>query len=236
MGRFIYQSVEEMTRPETLAGLVKRPIAKVRVEPCQPVGWSSTESQFMAVKIDDGDYPPYVVKRMTRERDWVMQMTADQNWRAVTIWQHGLLDHLPEEIDHATIACAADGEGYAFLMRNVTHALLDDNVALSEADSEFNLDAMAALHAKFWNDAAVDSPPMNLCSPEALFTHTAPGKIQRQIMDSPVPVYGMILEGWRSLPAFVGADVADLLLELSRNPRPLCKAFLRYPQTLVHGD
>jgi hypothetical protein len=236
MEHFIYQSVEEMTRPETLASLVNRPITKVRVEPCQPVGWSSTESQFMAVKIDDEDYPPYVLKRMVSEQDWVMQMTDDRHWRAVTIWQHGLLDQLPEQIDHATIACTIDGDGYAFLMRNVTHALLDDRASLSEADGEFSLDAMAALHASFWNNPVVDNPVLNLCSPEHLFTHTAPGKIRQISANKPAPIYDMILEGWRSLPAFVDPDVLELLLGLSRDPLPLCKALLRYPQTLVHGD
>ena len=236
MERIMFPTIDDMTRPESLTALINRPITKTRLAPYQIAGWSSTESQFLAVEIDDAEYPHFVLKRMVRERDWVMQMTEDQHWRAVAIWQYGLLDNLPEEIDHAIIACAIDGDGYAFLMRNVTHALLGEGNSLSEADNEFNLNAMAALHATFWGDAALHNPILNLCSPENLFTHTAPEKINRIAPDNPAPVFDMMQEGWRLLPTFVDEDVVDLLLALARDPQPLCNAFLDYPQTLVHGD
>ena len=236
MERIMYHTIEDMTRPETLTVLINRPITKTRLAPYQIAGWSSTESQFLAVEIDGTEYPHFILKRMVRERDWVMQMTDDEHWRAVTIWQHGLLDNLPEEIDHAIIACAIDGDGYAFLMRNVTHALLGEGNSLSEADNEFNLNAMAALHASFWDDTALHNPVLNLCSPENLFTHTAPEKIQRIAAGNPTPVVDMVQEGWRLLPTFVDVDVVHLLLDLTRNPQPLCNALSDYPQTLVHGD
>jgi hypothetical protein len=173
---------------------------------------------------------------MAQEKDWVMQMTEDQHWRAITIWQDGLLDRLPEEIDHAIMACTLDGEGYALLMRNVTHALLPDESSFSEADNEFTLDAMTALHATFWDDVALHNPGLNLCSPENLFTHTAPEKTRQLATDNPSPVLEAILEGWRILTTFVDADVVDLLRDLARDPRPLCSALSSYPQTLVHGD
>jgi hypothetical protein len=50
-----------------------------------------------------------------------MQTTEDRVCRAAGIWQQGLLDCLPEEIDHAISACALDGKGYALLMHNVTY-------------------------------------------------------------------------------------------------------------------
>jgi hypothetical protein len=78
MEHVLHQSIEDMTRPEALAALVSRPLQKVRLEPCQPVGWSSTESQFIAVKVGDEDYPPHVLKRMVRKRNRVMQVTEDQ--------------------------------------------------------------------------------------------------------------------------------------------------------------
>jgi hypothetical protein len=231
----LYGSIAEMTDPKILSVLVNKPITKTRLVPYQTIGWSSTDSQFLAVETDDAEHPQYIVKRMLREQDWVMQMTEDQHWRAVAIWQHGLLDSLPEEIDHTIIACAVDENGYALLMRNIAHTLLD-NISLSETDNEINLNAMAALHATFWNDKALNNSILNLCSPENLFTHTAPERIQQITTNNPAPVLNMILEGWRLLPKFIDADVVDLLRGLAHDPNPLCTALLNYPQTLVHGD
>ena len=236
MKRILYRSIEEMTRPETLSALVQQPLTTTRLVPFQTGGWSSTGSQFLTVETDHAEQPPYIVKRIAPERDWVMQMTEDQHWRAITVWQRGLLDRLPEEIDHAIIACAVDGQGYALLMRNVTHSLLPDGTPLSEADNQFNLDAMAALHTTFWDDIGLHSPDLNLCSPQNLFTHTAPEKIGRMATDNPAPVLDMVLEGWRLLPKLVDAEVVDLLRDLAHDPRPLCHALAGYPQTLVHGD
>jgi hypothetical protein len=173
---------------------------------------------------------------MIPERDWVMQMTGDQHKRAISIWQHGLLDRLPEEIDHAIVACAVDGTKYALLMRNVAHSLWPDGTILSEEDTEFSLEAMAALHVAFWEDHALNDPTLNLCSPEYLFTHTAPERTQRLAQNNSTPILEMILEGWRRLPTFIEPDVAELLRYLARDPAPLCTALANYPQTLVHGD
>ena len=240
MKHTLYPSVETMTQPETLSALVQQPITTTRLAPFQTAGWSSTESHFVAVETDletdSAAHPRYVLKRMTRERDWVMQATDDKHGRATAIWQQGLLDRLPEEIDSAVIGCAVDGTDYAILMHDVTDTLLLDGAPLSAADNAFILDVMAALHGTFWEDAALQNPDMHLCSPQHLLTHTAPEKIQRLAATGSTPVLAILLEGWRALPTLVDADVAELLRALAHDPRPLCTALARYPQTLTHGD
>ena len=106
MKNILYGSLEEMIRPETLSGLVNRRMTRIQLRPYQTAGWSSTESQFLAIKIDGEKNPQYILKKLARDQDWVMQTTDDRHWRTVSIWQNGLLDSLPEEIDHAIIACA----------------------------------------------------------------------------------------------------------------------------------
>lgn len=236
MERPLYRSIEELIQPATLSLLTQRPITKAWLAPFQPAGWSSTESDFFVVETDDAAAPRYVLKRMVRERDWVMQATEDHHGRAAAIWQHGLLDSLPEQIDHAAVACASDEWGCAILMHDVSEALVPEHRPLSEADEELNLGAMAALHAAFWDAVEVHDPALQLCSPEHLFTHTAPQKIRRAAMSHTAPVLGMILEGWRVLRSLVDSDVAELLQALAADPRPLCTALAGYPQTLIHGD
>lgn len=235
MKNILYGSIEEMTRPETLSILVNQPITSVRLVPYQTVGWSSTDSQFLAIEIDGEKNPKFVLKRLVREQDWVMYTTNDQDWRTVSIWRGGLLHSLPKEIDHATIACAADNDGFAFLMHNVAHNLLE-RTSLSESDHDVTLYAMAALHAAFWDSNALIKFTKDLCRPEHLFTHTAPAKIRKITTKKPAPVLDMILEGWRILDTLIEGEVAELLRELAHDPQPLCAGLLNYPQTLNHGD
>jgi aminoglycoside phosphotransferase (APT) family kinase protein len=236
MEHTLYRSIEEITQPATLSALVQRPITRTRLVPFQPAGWSSTESRFLAVETDDAAAPRYVLKRMNPGRDWVMQATEDQHGRATTIWQHGLLDHLPEEIDPAIIGCAVDGVEYAILMHDVSDALVPEQSSLSKADHECSLNAMAALHATFWESAALEHPALHLCRPEHLITHTAPDKIRRMAATRPSPILEIILEGWRALPALLDADVVELLETLAHDHRPLSAALAACPRTLVHGD
>jgi len=165
-----------------------------------------------------------------------MAATEDNHWRAISIWQHGLLDRLPEEIDHGIIACTVDEEGYAMLMHNVSHALMQWDNLQSEADNIFILETMAALHAAFWNDSDLSNPVLNLARPRDFFTHTAPDKIRLIAETNSSGILEIILDGWRLVPEHIDADVADLLQSLAHDPSPLCNALASYPQTLVHGD
>jgi len=234
--RRLYCSIEELLQPETFSNLTQQPITTTCLSPFKTLGPSSTESQFLTIDACDVGQPRYILKRIRQDQDWVMQATEDWHWRAIAIWQHGLLDRMPEEIGHGIIACTVDEEGYAILMRNVSHTLLPHNKPLSEEDNAFILDALAALHVAFWENRALDNPVFNLCQPENYFSHTSPEKIRRIAETNSSFVLEMILEGWRQMPKFVDADVADLVFNLVHDPSPLCKALVGYPHTLVHSD
>lgn len=232
----LYASIEEMTRPDTLSDLVHEHMPATCLTPFETNGWSSTEAQFLGVNGCNGDPPRYIIKRLRKNKDWVMAATNDDHWRAITVWQGGLLDRLPQEIDHGIIACAVDGDGYAILMHNVSQALLPEDNPLAEADNAFVLEAMAAFHAAYWRDNGLNDPTLNLCTPEDFFTHTAPQKIRPLAETNPSPVVEIILEGRQLIPQHLDADVAGLVLSLANDPSPLCDALAGFPHTLVHGD
>lgn len=236
MARRIYSSIEEMTRPDTLSNLVHERVPATCLVPFETKGWSSTEAEFLGVNGCNGDQPRYIVKRLRKDKDWVMAATNDDHWRAITVWQQGLLDRLPEEIAHGILACTVDGDGYAILMHNVSQAMLPEDKLLSKADNKFILQAMAAFHTAYWDDNGLNDPVLNLCTLEDFFTHTAPQKIQPLAETKSSPVLEIILEGRQLIPQHLDADVADLVLNLAEDPSPLCDALAGFPQTLVHGD
>ncbi len=238
MKHTLYTSIEEMIRPETLGELEHTTFTATRLAPFQRHGLSG--STFLAVHTTNGIYgngPRYVVKRVSREWDWIMNATGDQYGRTTTLWQHGILDRLPPEIDHAVVACATDGTGRAILMRDMTETLLPDgDQPISEEAHKLILDAMAALHAAFWEDPDVHHPALNLCTPEQTFSVASPEMARQVFAVCPNEVLEMVIEGWNLLPTYVGADVAELLHSLVQDPSPLCNALARFPQTLVHSD
>ncbi|MCP4282975.1 MAG: hypothetical protein GY792_00765, partial [Gammaproteobacteria bacterium] len=153
------------------------------------------------------------------------------------LWQHGILDRLPEEIEHTVVACATDGTGRAILMRDVRETLLPDSEQpISEEDHELILDAMAALHTAFWEDPILQHPALNVCTPGQICTLASPEKARQALAVCPHEVLEWAIGGWDLLPEYVEADVAELLRSLARDPSSLCTALARFPQTLVHGD
>jgi hypothetical protein len=232
-----YDSIEDMIQPETLSRLLQHPIATTRLAPFETAGWSATGSDFLGVFIDGEQQPSLVVKRMSMEWDWLMCNTDDVLGRSVTAWQYGFLDRMPPEIDTTVIACARDGAGQAIMMHNVTESLLPSQTKLSESDNAVILDAMAALHATFWKDTALQDSALGLCSLANFITHSSPEKGQRLLGRLPnTEVVNMMIEGWRLVSSFVEPDVADLLLALVHDPSRLTTALAAYPHTLVHGD
>ena len=235
MRRKIFGSLEEVTLPNVLSDLVQENIPSVCLEPFTTSGHSTTDSQFLSVDDCQNETPRYIIKRVRPAQDWSMQTTEDWHGRFVENWQHGLLDRLPEGIEHGVIACFKDEGGYGLLMHNFTHALVPDG-EMALRDHETILGGMAALHAEFWQNPGLSDPRFEFCPPQLLWTFTSPQRITKAGPEVSSSILGMILEGRRLLPDFVERDLADQVDRLMRDPAPLCTALAKYPQTLVHGD
>ena len=232
----LYDSVDEMLAPETLSELAGQSISSVRCAPFEHNGLAGSE--LLAVETDEGQGPRYVLKRASLERDYLMRASGDRRCRSVTLWQHGLLDRLSPNIDHAIVACATDGPGWGILMRDVSKALFSRERSPDAAETERILDAMAAQHAAFWEAPELVDPALGLCSLQQLFRPYLPASVRKEPEPQSPPSWLIkaIKEGWELLPTLAEPDVSDILGRLAADPRPLCDALLRYPCTLVHGD
>ena len=233
-----FANLDELLAPETLSELTGSAVNSVRQLPFAG-GHSASGSRFFAVETNDGHGPRFIVKRVSREWDWIMRATDDRLGREALAWTSGLLDHLPPEVTHPIVAAARDGDGWAILMHDVTNALVPPHdpyigAPIGETDHACFLDALAALHARFWNEAAGAAPP-GLCSPEDRYRAFSPETGQRE--GDGVDVYPRIIrEGWDLLPTLVDPALANLVAGLADDPGPLTAAQARYPQTIVHGD
>ncbi|MGH9121790.1 MAG: hypothetical protein ACRDYC_07565 [Acidimicrobiales bacterium] len=70
---------------------------------------SKSGARFERVVIDGRSM---VLKYQDARDDWLMRASGDlEGRRFVSLWESGLLDALPKEIDHAVAGAAAEGEG-----------------------------------------------------------------------------------------------------------------------------
>jgi hypothetical protein len=227
----LFDSVDELLAPETLTSLTGQPVKYVR---CLPRQGGVSGSHLLSIEANDGEANArYVLKRMARQWDWVMNSSDDRHCRAVALWQSGLLDQCQPSIDHAILACTQDGDGWAILMRDVTPTLLGSRT-LTAREIYCLLDALAVLHATFWEAPGLAEPTLGLCNTMDLLHAFSPEIAQR--VPSTTIIAKMIAEGWGLLQTLVAPDVAALLRQLVADPQPLCAALAHYPATLVHGD
>jgi hypothetical protein len=170
-----------------------------------------------------------VAKHVSADSDWIVRATHDQG-RVARLWSSGLLARMPAAIDHTILGVEADGTGWTVVMRDASAALVPDDTRLGRADSRQVLEAAAALHATFWDDA-----PLELCSMADRYRFLSPAMARREAGGSD-PVPKLVGRGWERFCDLVPADVADPVLAILEGPEPFADELASFPGTLVHGD
>jgi hypothetical protein len=125
-------------------------------------------------------------------------------------------------------------------MHDVSDALIPPHdpylgAPIGDDDHACFLDALAALHATFWESQLAINPAPGLCRPEHRYRAFSSGTGESEA-GSPDVYPQIIREGWSLLPSLIDADVASRVMDLANEPGPLAAALARYPQTIVHGD
>jgi len=181
----------------------------------------------------------HVVKYVGVELDWLMRALGDGTggappW-ALVMWQSGLFDTLPPEIDHTIVGMAwePDARRLAILMRDESAAFLPSGSGEIPLDTQRRLlDHMARMHARFWDfdDRHGLMPLANR------YTGLTPAMAVREAMAGHTdPVPRAVPGGWDALRRAAPAAY-ELALGLATDPTPLVEALDQTPATLIHGD
>lgn len=176
----------------------------------------------------------FVLKYQDARDDWLMRATGDlEGHRFVTLWSSGLLDAVPECIDHCVVGAAKEGRVGAVLLRDVSDALLPLGDEPFEAGVHAGfLDHMAQLHASFWGW----SDTFDLTSLRQRYLTFSPAVARAEAEGGSTAVVPKVMaEGWARLPS-ESPGLADVLIPLLEEPEPLLTALATVPQTFVHGD
>ncbi len=226
----LFESVEQMLSADTLSELLSKHVTRVNCKPMN--GHTGLAGGRLSYVITNAGR--LVLKQMSIHTDWLMFSTLDTQCRAVRVWQYGLLDQILPHLKHKILACAHDGDGWAILMEDLSGLVFSWDKAMAPDLVPAFLDALARLHASFWNDARLAEPPLGLMD-----TAVLPGIVNKahKYKDGDLGVLPKwIRDGWEMLEMLLDVKVCQLMKDLIENPVPLVKAIQRYPATLLHGD
>lgn len=177
----------------------------------------------------------HVVKHQSPQTDWVMRATGDDRCRVRTMWETGLLDALPDCLDHTI-----EGVGYddrtgttTLLMRDASAEFVPEGDSVIEhAQHRRFLGHMATLHATFWGWRPDDV----LTEPALRYTALSPATGRREREAGHTNQVPLLLEdAWGQLDQ-AAPQAAAVARALAEDPGPMVRAMAAGPQTFVHGD
>jgi Phosphotransferase enzyme family len=196
---------------------------------------SKSGSNFEQIVIDG---ETFVLKHVHVDRDWTMRFSGDVGCHPVQVWAAGLMDVLPDRIDHGVVAVAGglgrNGWGGAILMRDLSADLVPaGDEPLSLRRHLTYLADLAALSARMlgWHDDVGLMPLVNRWT----WFNRACLEVEAE-RGWPEPVPQMAFHGWARFAERAPRAVADVVDELRRDPSPLVTAALDTPTTFAHGD
>lgn len=181
--------------------------------------------------IEQGDRR-YVVKRVSRTHDWIIQMTSDHAMREAQIASSDVLNALAPGLRSPSIAAALDGEGFALLMHDLTAWLLPREGVLRVSDVDMLIARVAGMHATFWNAAPVAEIGWCGMRERLLFLSEPAGE---RLRDAGLMEFGFA-EGWERFHRAVSGGMSGFVRELHRDPMGLIAVLDALPQTLLHND
>jgi hypothetical protein len=228
----LFDSVEQMLSPGTLSKLLSQPVTRIDSRPMN--GHSGLAGgQLSYVDTDAGRY---VLKRMSIDSDWIMFASADEQCRAVRLWQYGLLDQLRPHLEHKIIACSRDDNGWAILMGDLTGQIYAWDKPLAPALVPVFLDRLARLHAVFWNAQCLGDSRLGLCDPAQLLDQTSLPMVEQHRNLSMGVIPEWVRGGWEVMEELLDSDTFGQMRRLIEDPSSLLDTLSRYPYTLLHGD
>ena len=233
------ESLELLEDPRTLARLVdpsattEEAASRVRIdrEQLATPGFSGSTHDRLVVTLDSAR-GAFVLKRTDLDLTWVARRTADREGREALLLSDPALAGVWETFACPYRAYATAPGRLALMMDDLSdHLFPDRREALDESDEATLIDALASLHARFWDHPALDRPW--LAHPIHFATLIGPDAFEEEAdRGNPPPVFQRAHHGWRvaleRLPPVVAATL--------REPRRFAAACESLPRTLVHGD
>lgn len=204
----------------------------------EPFFTSDGKSGAAFERITVGDGSTRILKHVHVDHDWTMRFNGDVGCHPAQVWASGLMDVLPERIDHGVVAvatgCGRHGLGAAILMRDLSDAMVPPGAGVVPLDQHLAyIDDMARLsaHTLGWRDHVGLVPLGNRWT---WFNHASLQVESDRGWPDPVPK--IAFDGWQRFAERTPTDVYTVIDGLRHDPSPLVSQMQDTPQSFAHGD
>ncbi len=241
----LFATFDEMTAPDTLAGLLDLPAgAWLARHDKLTGGLSGAAIERITLTMRggerDGSVAPTVIsKRLAYASNWLMRAASDTQCREVQFTQSPLWQRLPDAVWSPALAASLAERSGALVMRDVATDLWPASDCYQPADharAARVVDGLAALHAAFWQDPILRQNDWLASAADAVLL-LSPERLAIAGMDRSGDSYGdQALRMWPRLWPLLDDDDATILFRVLANPDRLLEALAEAPATLVHGD
>jgi hypothetical protein len=206
------------------------PIRKLERSLLKTVGFTGATHERLSLLLETGEQRSLVIKRFRVANDWTARRSGDQGGREAAMLAEPALAPI-----WSAFACpyqgfgAHDGE-VVLVMQDLTSQLFPDvREPLSERQDDALLQALATLHAQFWESAVLELPwlarPQHYLGLLPQHFDVDPG-LPQQFADT-------VKRGWAAALSRVPDDLRELL---TASPLELATTWQSLPRTLLHGD
>src|SRR5712691_11637523 len=96
-------AVKQPVKRRSVASSVEELVAGASIREPMASADSKSGARFERVVIAG---EAFVLKHVDRRDDWIMRQTGDVSCGPVVVWESGVLDLVPDCIDHATVGAA----------------------------------------------------------------------------------------------------------------------------------
>jgi hypothetical protein len=195
---------------------------------------SKSGASFERVVIDGHSH----VVKYFEQRDWLADASADDECRAVAMYESGGYDLMGDIVDHTVVGAARlgpDGEYWpaALLMRDAGAEFIAEDANVDGETHAAFLEAMAALHARFW-ERPPDLTLMDFARSYRLLSPMQAVEERDRLGDRSDVLRG-VLAGWSAVESDSPA-VWDAVAPVLHDPAPLVAALGTTPATFLQGD
>jgi len=187
-----------------------------------------------------------VMKTLLPSDGWLGAASGDHRLREIQLWERGLLQSLPAGFTTGVRNWALLGDpdqpaAGALLMDDLGSRLLKrperapfDRMSHSVVAL---LERLAALHARYWQDARLSDPVLGLMSPRDALLFISPQNVHARLaMGDANPYLPLADQGWGAFFRLAPPTSAERLRAILADPEPIARAVATLPQPLVHGD
>jgi hypothetical protein len=248
-------SFAEMRAPRALGEALRRagcPAGRVFEVAAEdlPAGYSAARLTRLRVRVEPPGslavWQASVILKALRPFDgWLSWASADARLREIQLWRAGLLAELPALLATGTLASATIGPPEApaagvLLLRDVRGHLLPRATQAPPGHPPLLvrlLDALARLHAAYWEDVRLADPALGLAPIGEALLLAAPATVAARLAAGDRdPYLATIPAGWEAFLALAPPTASAALRAVLADPSPVVTAVERLPTTLVHGD